>query len=391
MKRPALPILVSILLIVTLCAHTAIVKKPPPYRVVTEAARNIVQGQSPYAPQPNLDFFKYSPLAGLAMLPFSLLPDAWGTFLFLLFQCLLFLWAFGRWARAAGYDLSRSVAAQWIALASVLLDATASLQNGQWNVGLFALMLLGAAQYAEGKSARAGLVLSLATNLKLYPFALGFCFLTGLKKRFWGAFLGGLVLWFLLPSLLVGTGNNLRLLREWFGLMSWDLTREREMLDIGSFLSIHFNVDPSLRTPLAVFVGLVIGALTFHLFRKGKEQLVHRFVIPLNGLYVLLFSYLSESPTSVLATAGIFVIGMQALEDERHRRVYWLLWIFSLALIPVSYSDLVPHAASEWARGLRLKTAGYVYLTLVLGMLLWKRYSARVSPGVPPANVLPYT
>ena len=113
-----------------------------------------MQMQNPCAPQPNLDFFKYSPLAGLAMLPFSLLPDAWGTFLFLLFQCFLFLWAFGRWARAAGYDLSRSVAAQWIALASVLLDATASLQNGQWNVGLFALMLLGAAQYAEGKQLR---------------------------------------------------------------------------------------------------------------------------------------------------------------------------------------------------------------------------------------------
>ena len=96
LKRPSLPILVLIPLTVTLCAYAAIVKKPPPYRVVTEAARNIVQMQNPYAPQPNLDFFKYSPLAGLAMLPFSLLPDAWGTFLFLLFQCFLFLWAFGR-------------------------------------------------------------------------------------------------------------------------------------------------------------------------------------------------------------------------------------------------------------------------------------------------------
>ena len=363
-------------LAVGICAHTAVFKWTPPYDVVTEAARNIVQGVNPYAPNPQLDFFKYSPLAGLLMLPFTVLPDALGTFLLLLLQSLLFLWGLVRWARAAGYPLEGSIAWQWVAFFSVFLDATLSIQVGQWNVGIFALMLLGAAQYAEGKHARSGLVLSLGTNLKLFPFTLALCLLTGLKKRFWAAFFGGLALWFLLPSLFVGPRNNFRLLTQWYQLMRWDVTRgQHPMVDIATFLSRHFGVDESIRTPLGVLVGVLIGAGTFYLFRLGKDRLLHRFLLPINGLYVVLFSYLSESPTSVVATGGIFLIGMEAVQDERHWRLFGLLWLISLVLIPVFYSDLVSYDMSQWARGFHLKTVGYLYTAVVVGVIFWKRWS----------------
>ncbi len=251
---------------------------------MTEAARNIVQGINPYAPNPQLDFFKYSPLAGLLMLPFSILPDALGTFLLLLLQAGLFIWGLARWARAAGYPLEHSVTMQWIAFFSVFLDATLAIQVGQWNVGIFGLMLLGAAQYAEGNYTRSGLVLSLGTNLKLFPFTLGLCLLTGLKRKYWGGFFGGLVLWFLLPSLLIGIQDNFRLLSQWFQLMSWDVTRNQDpMVDIVTFFSLHFGASESLRTPLAILVGLLIGAGTFYLFCKGEDQFLNRFLLPING------------------------------------------------------------------------------------------------------------
>ena len=376
LRHPKFPFWFTVTLAVGISAHTAIVKEPPPYLVVTGAAQNIMQGNNPYAPNPQRDFFKYSPLAGILMLPFTVFPDTLGTFLLLLLQSLLFIWALVRWARVAGFPLERSVTMQWIAFFSVFLDATLAIQVGQWNVGIFALMLLGAAQYTEGKYTSSGLVLSLGTNLKLFPFTLGLCLLTGLKKRFWGAFLGGLVLWFLLPSLLVGIRNNFRLLSQWFDLMSRDVARDLDpMLDIATFFSLHFDTSESLRTPLAILVGLLIGASTFYLFRKGEDQLLHRFLLPINGLYVLLFSYLSESPTSVAATGGIFLIGMEAVEDERHRRFYLLLWAISLVLIPVFYSDLVTYNMSQWARAFHLKTVGYVYTAVVIGVLSWKHRS----------------
>jgi hypothetical protein len=340
---------------------------------VTEAARNIVQGVNPYAPNPQLDFFKYSPLAGLLMLPFSILPDALGTFLLLLLQAGLFIWGLTRWARSAGYPLASSITMQWLAFFSVFFDTALAIQVGQWNVGIFALMLLGAAQYAEGKYTRSGLVLSLGTNLKLFPFTLGLCLLTGLKKRFWGAFFGGLALWFLLPSLIVGVRTNFWLLTQWYQLMAWDVTRESNpMLDIATFCSLHFGTSESFRTPLAILVGLLIGAMTFYLFRTSEDPLLHRFLLPINGLYVVLFSYLSESATSVVATGGIFLIGMEALKDEKKRRLYLLLWVIALILVPAFYSDLVTHDMSQWARALHLKTVGYVYITVVVAVLFWK-------------------
>jgi len=363
----------TVALVVGICAHTALFKRTPPYDVVTGAAQNVVRGANPYAPNPQLDFFKYSPLAALLMLPFSILPDALGTFLLLSLQAGLFFWGLARWARAAGYPLERSVTMQWIALASVFLDTTLSIQVGQWNVGIFALMLLGAAQYAEGKHAMSGLILSLGTNLKLFPFTLGLCLLTGFKKKFWGGFLGGLALWFLLPSLVVGFRNNLRLLSHWYQLITWDVTRGQDpMVDIATFFSLHLGLDESFRTPLALAAGLLIGGATFHLFRKGENRLLDRFLLPINGLYVVLFSYLSESATSVLATAGIFLIGIRAVEERERRWLYFSLWAVALVLIPAFYSDLVTHDMSQWARGFHMKTVGYVFTAAVVGTLFWK-------------------
>jgi hypothetical protein len=233
-------------------------------------------------------------------------------------------------------------------------------------------MLLGSAMYAEGKLVQSGLVLSLATNLKLFPFTLALCFLTDLKRKYWLAFWTGLLIWFLLPGLVIGLQQNFRILGEWLDLMSWDQTRNLEMLDIGHFLEMHFGVDQSIRNPLAVLVGLLIGTYTFYFFRRGKRALVHRFLLPINGLYVLLFSYLSESPTSVLAVVGIFLIGIEAVNDNAHSRIYWLLWLVALASIPIFYSDLVPKSWSQWGRAFHLKTVGYIFVAFVNIHILYK-------------------
>lgn len=180
-----------------LCLHTAFVKRPPNYRVVTEAAWNILGGANPYGAELGLDWFKYSPLGGLLTAPYALLPEGPGLFLFLLTQCIVFFWAFHRFSAAAGYPLRQAPALRWIAFASVALDLAVTIQNAQVNLVIWALMLLGAAQYAESKLFRSGLVLSLATNLKLFPFTLGLCLLTGGKRLFWLSFLGGSLFWFL--------------------------------------------------------------------------------------------------------------------------------------------------------------------------------------------------
>jgi hypothetical protein len=281
-------------------------------------------------------------------------------------------------ARLGALDVSRVA---WVVFFSTIFDVTISLQNGQVNVGIFALMLLTMAQYTEGKHVRAGLVIALATNLKVFPFTLGLCLLMGFKRRYWMAFWGGLLLWLALPALVVGPKANMRLVADWMGLMTWDQTRALDMLDIGNFLSLHFGMNPHIRDVLAVVAGLFIGLGTFALFQTKRRDLLGRFLLPVNGLYVLLFSYLSESPTSVLATAGIFLIAVEALSDEKRRWLYWTLWAIALILVPVFYSDLVPKDWSEWARGFHLKSVGYVYVLAVTSLIFYQRYRVTGQPA----------
>lgn len=357
---------------VALCLHTALVKRPPNYRVVTEAAENILGGENPYGAELGLDWFKYSPLAGLLTAPFTALPGWLGSFLFLLGQCVLFYWAFRRFTLAAGYSLRDSPGLLWIALASVALDLAVAIQNAQVNVGLWALMLLGAAQYAESRLVRSGLVLSLATNLKLFPFTLALCLLTDLKRSFWLSFFGGTLLWVLLPAALLGLDRDLELHREWIRLLSRDEGHEFVMLDLGSFLELHFGIDAGIRNVLALATGFVIGLNCLFLFRRGELRRLHRFLVPINGLYVLLFSYLSESATSILATGGIFLIGARALERRGRAAIYWIAWILALVFVPGFYSDLATPSLQAWAKALHLKTVGYLYVSAWVAVLFFE-------------------
>ena len=329
-----------------------------------------------------LDYFKYSPLAALMIVPFSLLIDEVGTFLFLFLQYWLFFWGFWRWARSAGFRLELSSGLMFLAFISVVTDSILAIQICQVNAGLFGLMLLAAAEYSEGKHLKSGLLLSLATNLKIFPFTLAFCYLADFKKKFWLAYWVGLVFWFLVPTVFLGARYNFRLLGEWFKLMTWDQTRNLEMLDIGNFLNLHFGIPHALRNPFAILFGLMIGIGTFYLFRKRRTGLVDRFLLPVNGLYVLLFSYLSESATSILATPAIFLIAMEAFKKKTRAWQYWILWILALLLIPVFYSDLVLKSWSSWARGFHLKTVGYVYISVVIGLLFAKYYKEKSDENV---------
>ncbi|MFC2163428.1 glycosyltransferase family 87 protein [Acidobacteriota bacterium] len=378
MKRTAF--LIVLFLTVVVCLHVALVKHPANYLTYITAAESILDRQNPYAPLESLDFFKYSPLAGLMIIPFSLLIDEVGTFLFVFFQYWLFFWGFWRWAKTAGFRIDQSKSVMIVAFCSVITDATLSVQICQVNAAIFGLMLLAAAQYSGGKHLKSGLLLSMATNLKLFPFTLGLCLLSDFKKKFWASYLSGLVFWSLLPVMFLGFSYNLQLLREWFFLMDWDQTRNLEMLDIGNFLELHFGVSQSLRNPLAVGVGLLIGWGALCLFKRNRHDLINRYLLPVNALYILFFSYLSESATSILATPSIFLIGMEAIRAKTKAWIFWIAWVVSLLLVPTFYSDIVPRAWLLWARGFHLKTVGYLFLSIVIGWLIcrdWKQGSSR--------------
>jgi hypothetical protein len=73
---------------------------------------------------------------------------------------------------------------------------------------------------------------------------------------------------------------------------------------------------------------------------------------------------------------------MVALEEKTQAWLYWVLWVLALLLIPVFYSDLVPKFLSSWARGFHLKTVGYVYIAIVIGLMFAKQYKKSPAGSV---------
>jgi hypothetical protein len=119
-----------------------------------------------------LESYRYSPLVASLLVPVGLLPDRAGAVLWRLVNAAVLLAAVGWWLRrAAPYPLSRGQ--RGVFLLALTPFAIGSLNNGQINPLLLALILTTFTCCAEGRFNLAGLCFGLAFWLKLYPLVFG--------------------------------------------------------------------------------------------------------------------------------------------------------------------------------------------------------------------------
>jgi hypothetical protein len=119
-----------------------------------------------------LESYRYSPLVAALLVPMGLLPDRAGAVLWRLVNVAVLLAAVGWWLRqAAPYPLSRGQ--RGIFLLALAPFAIGSVNNGQINPLLLALILATFTCCAEGRFNLAALFFGLAFWLKLYPLVFG--------------------------------------------------------------------------------------------------------------------------------------------------------------------------------------------------------------------------
>jgi hypothetical protein len=101
-------LILLVIFTIGVCLHLSLIKKPDNYQVYGNAAENLFYKQNLYVKYGILDYFKYSPLAAIMIVPFGFLIDEVGMFLFLFLQYWLFFWGFWRWAKSAGFRIDQS-------------------------------------------------------------------------------------------------------------------------------------------------------------------------------------------------------------------------------------------------------------------------------------------
>jgi hypothetical protein len=280
----------------------------------------------PYFNNPDLDLFRYSPLAAAFFAPWSALSDRIGNVLWRLVSAGFYLSALGWWAKAVlPVCLTRSQTALFFLLAVPL--SISCLNNGQSNVLMLALLLGSMAAVQTGRWNFAAALLALATLLKIYPGALGLLLALVFPRKFGGRFALALGLCLALPFLLQSPEYVARQYAHWWGLLLLDHRVDRPVSNMVSrdlWLIIRLAHIP---------IGL-LGYRVVQLFLAGGAALVClaarwagwpqrrllTMLFSLAGCWMVLCGPASESCTYILVAPILAWAVLEAYLDQRSWR-----------------------------------------------------------------------
>lgn len=335
---------------------------------------NLAEGRDLYQLNPShYDYYKYSPTFALLFAPFALLPLTGG----------LLLWTATN-AGALYYALGRVFTGEQLLAARtiVLVDAVGSMQNAQSNVLSAALMILAFVELERRRELTAAIAVTLGTLIKIFPImAAAFAIFRPYRvPRFalWGILCG--VVGILAPLVIVSPGQLADLYRSWGALSKMDAATR----GIGYSVMEHIEMLFHLGLPNAPFQLLGAAVLLAPLRRYwmwGNERF-RLFFLASVLMYAVIFNHKAESPTFVIATAGVAI---WFLTVERTRLV-WAAFVLFVVGTSLSSSDVMPEALQEgFFEPYKLKTVPVLFVWVLTQVALWKTGNRRSSGafGVP--------
>jgi hypothetical protein len=183
----------------------------------------------------------------------------------------------------------------------------------------------------------AGLFLALAGYVKIFPLAAGLAFLVYPQRvRLVLATAGWMVALAALPLLFVSPASLAWQYGNWWQLHTTSTHAAGIGLSAAGLLHSWFHIDP----PRTILLGLAgaIALLPLTHVRAWSRPSFRAAYFGSMLMWMIAFNHLSESPTFIIAMAGI---GLWYFSQERTRLHLALLWMAFL-LVSVTYSDLVP-------------------------------------------------
>jgi hypothetical protein len=302
--------------------------------IFRSASRNLFAGRDLYAahPEQHFDFYKYSPTFALLFAPLAYLPFALAFLCWTLLNGLL-LW----------YALDRLLPARpaTIALALLYLEVLLTLQYGQSNALVAALMILAFVAFEGRRQLGAALSITLGAAVKLFPLAaVSFAVFYPRRIRFGAIFIAVLAAAVALPLVALPAGELLAQYRSWHAIEGRDaLLRGYSLMH---YVHAWLGVDwPNWPQQIA---GTALLLLPLALRRDRWDSLEFRRLFLCSLLvYSVLFNHASESPSFIVAYAGI-VIWYAGSPSSRLRTAIMAL---TLLVMVVHDMDVVPRSVKH--------------------------------------------
>jgi len=282
------------------------------------------------------DLYHYGPVFSLVMAPFALLPDGLGVILWVMFNA---------WALYIAIKLLPLKDQYYLPVLLICAhELMTSSSNVEINPLIAALIILSFVFIRDKKDFWAALMICIGVFIKLYGIVgLAFFFLSDNKVKFILSMIFWSVVLFVLPMLISSPSYIIKTYHDWYGdILQKNLTNIGPSLQDISVMGLIRNLFNyrQLSNIMVLIPGIVLFGLWYLRLKLYNIVPYQLLLLASTLIFVIIFSSSSESPTYIIAFAGVGIWFMNL-----DRPVTWFeigLFVFALILTSLSPSDLFP-------------------------------------------------
>lgn len=313
------------------------------YRIYKYVFINLLNQVNLYAQQPARfeDSNHYGPLFALLIAPFTYLPDSIGCILWVMFNALVLYIAI----RELPMTLNQRLAVLLISAHELM---TAS-YNVQFNPIMTAIIILSFVFINRKQDFWATLLIVAGTFIKLYG-VVGLAFFFFSKDKF--TFIWSFVLWsvvlFCLPMAISSPHFVVQSYFDWYESLSHKNVENTfsAMQDISVMGMVRrvFNYG-NLSNGLVLLPGFIVFCTAYIRYKSFVNTQFRLLLLASTLIFTVIFSTGSESPTYIIAFAGVAIWFMNL--DRPVTNIEIFLLIFALLITSLSPSDLFPQVINR--------------------------------------------
>lgn len=304
-----------------------------------------------YIPQPGFysDSNHYGPFFSLIIAPFALLPDVIGIILWTVSTSMVLF--------AAINKLLLTPAHRNLIVLLCTHELYTSLVNLQSNPLIAGLIILTFVYSIKNREFWSGFFIAVGFLIKLYGIV-GFAFILLAKNkfRFIYSFLLAIIILAFLPVLISSMDFQIHSYYDWYSrlLLKNQLNEGPAIMqNISAIGLINRTVSPAISTKWIILSGLALMLIMVTAnYRRFDNTRFQYLLLSAVLLFTVLFSTGSESPTYIIAFAGVAI--WYITKEERTLADHILLG-FAIVLTSFSPSDLFPYGARIFVRNYSLK------------------------------------
>jgi hypothetical protein len=279
-------------------------------------------------PAENYDLYKYSPSFALWMSAFAWMPDLPGLIFFNLLNVIVLILAI----RTLPLDRKRLN----LLLLFIAIETMISLTSSQTNVLIAGLLILGWHFMEKDNPWLATLMIVLTFYIKIFGIAgLLICLMYPSRWKAVIATIVWLVVLGLMPLIVVSPAQLLLLYKSWGTLLGQD---HGASVGVSLYGWWHTWFGFEMNKQIFVLVGALLLSLPLVRFSNWTQPAFRLYIMSSILIWVVIFNHKGESPTYILAMAGIAI---WYFSQDKQSRLNTLLLLLALVFTSFSSTDII--------------------------------------------------